>query len=113
MGHSDPELVCDFWTASALAHLPLRGVEVGRSLRSDYEPCRRAGIPVIDFSSLTGLVSSIIHTDRDTVQVIDREDYYESYRLLAVYLAVLDERLGTGGPGSGRAGGGRAEQPEE
>ena len=42
---------------------------------------------------MTNETFPILHTSRDHQQAIHMDDYYESYRLLTVYLAYLDQVL--------------------
>lgn len=86
VSHSDPELLCDFWATSELLGMPLRATIAVDGPRSDSEPFRRVGIPVIGLSSLSR---------PGTEQTIDEKAYHDNYRLIAVYLAMLDERLTT------------------
>jgi len=91
--HSDEELICYFWVASRTVALPARALTFGRGISSDFEPFMQAGISVVDFSSHRSDWSDILHTRRDTLAAVDRAAYYESYRVLAVYLALLDGGL--------------------
>ena len=93
VGHSDPELVCDFWATSALIDMPVRANRSPAGVSGDFEPFRRVGVPVIDLSSLTNRGASSDRTPPDAPETIDERTYHDSYRLLAVYLAMLDERL--------------------
>ena len=43
--------------------------------------------------SITQETLSVIHTERDTLSAIRADDYYDSYHLIAEYLAYLDARL--------------------
>jgi hypothetical protein len=95
--HSDEELVCYFFVASRTTALPVHALTFGRGLTSDFEPFMQAGIPVVDFSSYRRGWSEILHTRRDTLAAVDRAAYYESYRVLAVYLALLDGGLARNG----------------
>lgn len=96
-----PELVCEFWDASELAEVPRRGVAIGHRFGSDYEPFQRAGVRIANFTSLTGDDAAIIHSGFDSMKRIDHPAYFESYRVLAIYLAVLDtQQLARGIPPS-------------
>jgi hypothetical protein len=105
LSHSDPELLCDFWATAELLGMPLRATIAVDRARGDTEPFRRIGIPVIDLSSLTGRDPSSGTTHRSSMEAIDEKAYHDAYRLITVYLAMLDERLltrriDTGDPGA-------------
>ena len=53
----------------------------------------RRRIPSITISSLTqnSIDSGIIRTPKDKMSAMHIDDYYQSYRLLAAYLALLDQ----------------------
>ena len=35
----------------------------------------------------------ILHSDRDTVKAVQPQNYYDAYKLVAFYLAYLDQQL--------------------
>ena len=90
---SHPELACHFAAAASLLAMPLErgGVPPGSS--SDFAPFKHAGIPVVDLTAVTLVTFDVLHSPRDTLGAIDREDYYAAYRLIATYLALLDAAL--------------------
>ena len=96
VSHSDPELVCDFWATSELLGLPLRSTLAAAGPHGDSEPFRRAGIPVIDLTSRTRRDAAPDRTRRDPDDAVDEQAHHDNYRLIAAYLAMLDERLGAG-----------------
>jgi len=96
VGRSDPRLLCDFWATSALIDLPLRANRSAPRTNGESEPFRRAGIPVIDLSSPAGRGASSGRSRPEAPEAIDEKTYHDNYRLLAVYLAMLDETLETG-----------------
>jgi hypothetical protein len=57
---------------------------------------QRAKTPSITIHSLTQKTwnAHIIHSSKDRLSVIRLDDYYQTYRLLAAYVAVLDEVAG-------------------
>jgi hypothetical protein len=59
-------------------------------------------IPVIDFHSLTQQNYARIHEGRDTPDSIRMQDYYDTYKLISVYLEYLDLTLGPKAGGSSR-----------
>ncbi|MGH9672052.1 MAG: M28 family metallopeptidase, partial [Bryobacteraceae bacterium] len=73
--------------------LPIDAVNFDLVGRSDSMPFREKNIPVIDFHSITQKTWQILHSPRDRADAIDPRHYYETYRLLAAYLALLDLKL--------------------
>ena len=73
--------------------LPIGGVNVEQVGDSDSRAFVDNHIPSIDFHSITQETLAILHSPRDTMSAIRPDDYYESYRLLASFLAFLDVTL--------------------
>lgn len=95
---SDPDLVR---LLNALAHamnLPLTGVNVDKIGYSDEESFIQCKVPVIIIHSLTQDTIPILHSPKDKYEAIHQQDYYDSYRLLSGFLALLDEKLVTDKP---------------
>jgi Zn-dependent M28 family amino/carboxypeptidase len=93
LNRADPRLAAKLeQTATALEH-PLQGVNFERGFTTDSESFRKAGIPAITIHSITQETAAILHSERDTRAAVDLGDYYETYRLVAAYLELLDERL--------------------
>jgi hypothetical protein len=82
--------------ASALAavamtfNLPLTLVNVHRVGRSDSDSFQDRHVPTINIHSLTNETFPRLHTRSDQIDKIRLDDYYDTYRLLDVYLAYLD-----------------------
>lgn len=72
--------------------VPVTGVNVSRVGSTDSEQFANRKIPSITIHSLTQQTwdAHILHTFRDRISVIRFDDYYQSYRLVAAYIAVLD-----------------------
>jgi putative aminopeptidase FrvX len=72
--------------------VPLSGVNFERVGSTDSESFARHKIPRITIHSLTqeSHDKQILHTRRDQLSVIKLDDYYETYRLTALYLVYLD-----------------------
>jgi Iap family predicted aminopeptidase len=73
--------------------LPLAVVNVHAAGRSDSDSFQNRKIPAINIHSVTNQTFSILHSKRDQIEAIHRDEYYDSYRLIAAYLAYLDETL--------------------
>ncbi len=75
--------------------LPLSGVNFERVGSSDSESFAARKIPRITIHSLTqkSQDEGILHTSKDKFAVMNLDDYYDTYHLLAVYLVFLDDFL--------------------
>jgi Iap family predicted aminopeptidase len=93
--HSHPMLIQWFARlANALKIEKLSFVNVDEVGDSDSSSFKQIGVPVIDFHSITQETFKILHTDRDNMSAIKRDDYYEAYKQIAYYLGFLDYRVG-------------------
>ncbi len=90
---SDPGLVEKLANVAYELKLPLRGMNVDGIGDSDGRPFKDRGIPVITLHSVTADNLKILHTNEDNFGAIKLEDYYNSYKLIAAYLAALDTAL--------------------
>lgn len=73
-----------------ITHLAVSGMNVEEVGDSDSRPFADAGIPVIDFHSVTQETFPILHSNRDTMSAIRLQDYQNSYQFLTIFLAYLD-----------------------
>jgi len=73
--------------------LPVQGVDVDRVGTTDSEPFRQQKIPAITVHSLTQETLKILHSRADKIEAVHVDEYYRTYRLLAAYLALLDQKL--------------------
>ena len=73
--------------------LPVSGVNVERVGGSDGEQFSARKIPTITIHSLTQKAVDfyVLHTSRDKFSAIHLDDYYQTYRLVAGYIAFLDQ----------------------
>jgi hypothetical protein len=60
---------------------------------ADSESFARYQIPRITLHSVTQKTWSILHSPSDKLAAIKMNDYYDSYKLIAEYLAYLDDGL--------------------
>ena len=65
---------------------------------TDSESFAHYQIPRITIHSITQETWPLLHTSRDNIKAIHTDFYYDSYRLIAAYLAVLDSELGATRP---------------
>jgi hypothetical protein len=75
-------------------NLPLGIVNVEKVGDSDSHPFLDKDIPVIDIHSVTQETLPVLHSAQDTAEAIRKQDYFETYHLVAAFLAFLDVTLG-------------------
>lgn len=90
---SDPRLLYALRQIEGAMKLGISWVNVDNVGDTDSHPFAEKKIPVIDFHSLTTETFPILHSARDTMGVLRFDDYYQTYRTLAAYLAFLDLTL--------------------
>ena len=88
--HADPNLAKLAFVLANAMKLPLSSVNVDRVGSTDSESFREKKVPSITFHSLTQATLPILHSSKDQLSQIKEGDYYDSYKLLAGYLAYLD-----------------------
>lgn len=83
------------WLARTARSLkvPLEGVNVEKVGTSDGESFAFIQVPNITIHSLTQETFRVLHTNKDVPAAVKMDDYYQTYRLVAAYLAVLDSVL--------------------
>ncbi|MGC4053804.1 MAG: M28 family peptidase [Paludibaculum sp.] len=60
---------------------------------SDHTSFREAKITAVNVHSLTSKSLALLHSRKDDFAAIDKENYYLTYRVLAIYMVFLDELL--------------------
>ncbi len=93
MDRGDKRLVGALSTVAAAFKLPLSVVNVHLVGRSDSDSFQDKKVPTILIHSITNETLPILHSPRDQMAAIHIPEYYDSYRLIAAYLAYLDEVL--------------------
>ena len=93
LNHSDEKLGNVLNAIAASTKLPLAVVNAEQVGDDDSTSFRKRHVPTIMLHSLTQPTLSVLHSDRDNLTAISVDDYYDSYHLLAVYLAYLDGKL--------------------
>jgi Zn-dependent M28 family amino/carboxypeptidase len=88
--NSDPGLVKRLGSTAAAMKLPASEMNVDGVGNSDGDSFKRRDIPVITLHSVTNATLGILHSKNDNLSAIRRDDYYNSYKLIAGYLTVLD-----------------------
>lgn len=95
-GHSDPYLLKALIAMSKFVQLPLSGADL-EYVSTDSESFATYKIPRITIESLTQAMLPLLHSKNDNIKAIDPALYYDSYRLIAAYLALLDQDVPTDG----------------
>ena len=74
-------------------NLPLSGADVDKIGSSDSVQFEALKIPSTTIHSLTQETwdKQILHTSKDKLSAIKLDDYYQSYRLIAAFIAALDQ----------------------
>ena len=76
-------------------NIPVTGIDVEQVGSTDAEQFSKRYTPCITVHSLTQETwnARILHTSKDKISAMRLDDYYETYRLLAAYVAFLDQVL--------------------
>ena len=88
---ADKSLLSDLDRLSGAMHAPLAGVDIQKVGNDDTQPFRAKKIPTITIHSLTQATLPILHSNKDKLSAVDVDRLYESYRLIAEYLALIDQ----------------------
>jgi aminopeptidase-like protein len=93
--HSDKRLTNALVNIAKRLNVPITGVDVEQVGSTDAEQFAERKIPRITIHSLTQETwnAHILHTSKDKISAMRLDDYYETYRLLAAYVAFLDQVL--------------------
>jgi aminopeptidase-like protein len=89
---SSPALLNSMTAVANAIHVELRGVNVEKVGDDDTHPFFAAHVPVISLHSVTQDTLPILHSTRDKVDAVQLDAYFESYKLVALYLAYLDSQ---------------------
>jgi len=89
---ANPALLRGLYEVAQALGARIDGVNVERVGDDDSRSFLSAHIPVITLHSLTPETWSVIHSPRDNLKAIKLGEYYASYRLIAFYLAYLDQK---------------------
>jgi Zn-dependent M28 family amino/carboxypeptidase len=91
--HADKQLLGPLVEVASAMKLPLAGVDVDGVGTTDSESFAKYNIPRITIHTVTQQTWPILHSAKDNFSAVKMDDYYDTYRLLATYLAVLDSNL--------------------
>lgn len=93
VSHSDKQLTAAVAAIAQVLKLPISGMNVERVGSTDSEQFSRRNIRRITIHSVTQNTWHILHTPRDNLSALRLDDYYDSYHLMAAYLAYIDTML--------------------
>jgi putative aminopeptidase FrvX len=90
--HSDKRLCSALVYIAKQLGLPVKSVDVDQIGSTDSVQFAARKIPSITIHSLTQATwnARILHTSKDRISVMRLDDYYQTYGLVAAYLAFLD-----------------------
>jgi len=91
--HADKVLLDALASVAMASKLPVTTMNVDNLGTADSESFARYQIPRITLHSVTQQTWSILHSPSDRLAAIKMNDYYDSYKLIAEYLAYLDDVL--------------------
>jgi hypothetical protein len=93
----DKRLANALGTIASWMHLPLNAVNVHQVGRSDSDSFQDRHVPTLMIHSITNETWPVLHSRRDEMAAMRLSDYYDTYRLIAAYLAYLDVTLDAAG----------------
>jgi putative aminopeptidase FrvX len=91
--HSDEKLANTLNAIANAMKLPLGVVNAEEVGNEDSTSFRKRHVSTVMLHSLTQQTVPILHSDNDNLAAIRIDDYYDSYHLIAEYLAYLDGKL--------------------
>ncbi len=91
--HADKQLLGPLVVVANAMKLPLAAFNVDGVGTTDSESFAKYKIPRITIHTITQQTWPILHSDKDNLSALKMDDYYDTYRLLAAYLAFLDSDL--------------------
>jgi hypothetical protein len=91
--HADKALLKALASVAASLKLPIAVMNVDAVGSTDSESFAEIHIPRITIHSVTQKTWAVLHSDKDKMSAVKIDDYYDSYRLIAAYLAYLDTSL--------------------
>jgi Peptidase family M28 len=91
--HADAPLLNALARITSTMKLPVAVMNVDDIGTADSESFAEFKIPRVTIHSLTLKTLPILHSDRDRIDAIKMDDYYNTYRLMAGYLVFLDTQL--------------------
>ena len=93
LNHSAPTLAGAFFALAQSMKLPVAVMNADGVGDDDSESFIRRNIPTLMVHSVTRSTWHVLHSSADNYSAVKFGDYYDSYRLLAAYLAYLDKTV--------------------
>ena len=93
ISQSDPRLVNGLGNLAHVMNLPLSGFNVNGYGDSDEESFIDKKVCALTVHSLTQQTVHVLHRPDDNPSAMHFNDYFDTYRLLAAYLTILDAGL--------------------
>jgi hypothetical protein len=90
---SDPRLVNALELLARSMNLPVAGLNIDGFGESDEESFIDKKVCAVVVHSLTPQTAHVLHHPDDNPSALRFDDYYDTYRLMAAYLTVLDAEL--------------------
>lgn len=90
---ADPGLLFDLTRVSRSMLADLQHSDVQEVGNDDTQAFRNEKLPVITIHSLTPETLPILHTAKDNLAAVHLDELYDSYRVIAAYLAYIDTNL--------------------
>lgn len=94
VSRSDKTLTNWFEAASNYSKVKILGVNIEAVGSTDSESFQPTKIPRITISSVTQDTLKILHSPADDFSAMRMDHYYNAYKVIALYLALLDVKLG-------------------
>jgi putative aminopeptidase FrvX len=91
--HADKPMLDALASVALASKLPVSAENVDNVGTTDSESFARYHIPRITLHSVTQETLPILHSASDKLTAVKMKDYYDSYKLIAEYLAYLDDTL--------------------
>lgn len=88
---SDKHLQCLTLAVAEGLELPAQTVRLDETV-GDWQPFHRAGVPVLQFFSLSERTLSLLHTYRDNEKLVDPRRLQEAFQVIAATIAYLDDQ---------------------
>ena len=92
LSHSDEKMASALKRVADALNLSLEPVNADRVGDEDSTPFRKIHVPTVMLHSITQDTLSTLHSTNDNIGKIHFSDYYDTYRLIAAYLAYLDSQ---------------------
>jgi hypothetical protein len=89
-GRANPLLADRLMLAARQLNLPVGILSADQVSTDDTEPFHEAKVPTLSITSITADNWKLLHTPRDTLALVNPSHYDDTYRTVALLLAILD-----------------------